>query len=168
MDCSMKKSLSIVIHPGGHKLHSVKMEKRSSTHQGGREEAFEANHHLYQFCRAPLGVTNGVASFQRTITDFILEESLEDIFAYLDYITIDQAHLDKNLKRFLAAAKKKNPTYKGEVQILYKGLKILGCFIFEGQIRDPDRLQPLWDLPPLTDLKNQKRVIGFFLLFEMD
>ena len=32
---------------------------------------FEANHHLYQFCRVLYGVTNGVAAFQRTITDFM-------------------------------------------------------------------------------------------------
>ena len=129
--------------------------------------AFEANHHLYQFCRVPFGVTNGVAAFQRTITDFILEESLEDTFAYLDDITIcgkDQAHHDKNLKRFLAAAKKKNLTYNEEkCKFSTKALKILGCYISEGEIRpDPDRLQPLRDLPPPTNMKDQKRVIGFF------
>ena len=128
--------------------------------------AFEANHRLFQFCRVPFRVTNGVAAFQRTITNFILEESLEDTFAYHDRTICgkDQAHHDKNLKRFLAAAKKKNLTYNEEkCNFSTKALKILGCFISEGEIRpDPDRLQPLRDLPPPTDMKSQKWVIGFF------
>jgi len=64
---------------------------------------------LYQFCRVPFAVTNGVAAFQRTMDTFISNESLNDTFAYLDDITIcgrDQAHHDRNLERFLAAAKR--------------------------------------------------------------
>ena len=71
--------------------------------------AFEANMSLYQFCRVPFAVTNGVAAFQRTMDTFISNESLNDTFAYLDDITIcgrDQAHHDRNLERFLAAAKR--------------------------------------------------------------
>ena len=142
--------------------HQVPIKEEEKTYT-----AFEANHHLYQLCRVPLGVTNGVAAAQRTITDFILEESLKDTFAYLDDITIcgkDQAHHDKNLKRFLAAAKKKNLTYNEEkCKFSTKALKILGYYISEGEIRpDPDRLQPLRDLPPPTGMKDQKRVIGCF------
>ena len=45
---------------------------------------------------------------------FIQDESLSDTCAYPDDITIyghDQAHHDKNLAKFLAAAKPKNLTY---------------------------------------------------------
>ncbi|XP_072395075.1 uncharacterized protein [Diabrotica undecimpunctata] len=50
--------------------------------------AFEAAGKLYQFCRIPFVVTNGVASFQRTIDWLIRTENLEGTYAYLDDITV--------------------------------------------------------------------------------
>ena len=50
--------------------------------------AFEANGRLYQFCRIPFGVTNGVSAFQRTIDSLIAEEGLTDTFAYLDDVNM--------------------------------------------------------------------------------
>ena len=76
--------------------------------------AFEANGCLYQFRRMPFGVTNGVATFQRIMNDFITSEGLLDTFAYLDNVTIcgkNQAHHDYNLERFLKAAKSRNLNY---------------------------------------------------------
>ena len=59
-----------------------------------------------------------------------MEESLEDTFAYLDDITIcgkGQAHHDKNLERFLTAAKRKNLTYNKEKCVFpSRSLSILG------------------------------------------
>ena len=132
-----------------------------------RYTAFEANTSLYQFCRVPFGVTNGVAAFQRTMDTFISNESLNDTFAYLDDITIcgrDQAHHDRNLERFLAAAKRKNLTYNEDKCVFStRILSILGCVVSEGEIKpDPERLKPLQQLPPPSDIKNQKRVIGLF------
>ena len=49
---------------------------------------FEANGKLYQFCRIPFGVTNGVAVFQRQMDKIIEEEKLMDTFSYLDDITV--------------------------------------------------------------------------------
>ena len=50
--------------------------------------AFEANGKLYEFTRIPFGVKNGVAAFQRTITEFIERENLKGAFPYLDNVTI--------------------------------------------------------------------------------
>ena len=50
--------------------------------------AFEASAGLYQFTRLPFGVTNGVACFQRIMTQFVQEEKLHAVFPYLDNITI--------------------------------------------------------------------------------
>ena len=76
--------------------------------------AFEANGCLYQFRKKPFGVTNGVASFQRIMNNFITSEGLPDTFAYLNNVTIcgkNQAHHDYNLEQFLKAAKLRNLTY---------------------------------------------------------
>ena len=105
--------------------------------------AFEANTSLYQFCRVPFGVTNRVAAFQRTMDAFISNESLNATFAYLDDITIcgrDQAHHDRNLERFLAAAKRKNLTYNEEKCVLStRILSILGCVVSEGENKTRSR-----------------------------
>ena len=97
--------------------------------------------------------------------DFITNESLSDAFAYLDDVTIcghDQAHHDKNLDNFLAAAKRKKLTYnEDKCRFSVRTLNILGSIVSEGEIRpDSDRLKPLQQLPPSTDSKSLKRVHG--------
>ena len=129
--------------------------------------AFEANGGLYQFCRIPFGVTNGVACFQREMDKFIADNSLEATHAYLDNITIsgrDQAHHDINLQKFMAAAKKANLTFnKEKCEFSTTCLKILGSIVENGTIRpDPDRLKPLMDLTPPENAKALRRVMGFF------
>lgn len=142
--------------------HQVPIKEEDKKHT-----AFEANQRLYQFRRVPFGVTNGVAAFQRAMDTFILEESLQDTFAYLDDITIcgkDQGHHDRNLECFLAAAKKRNLTYNEEICVFStRTLSILDSVVSEGEIRpDPGRLRQLRELPPPSDMKSQKRVIGLF------
>jgi len=69
--------------------------------------AFEADGKLYQYCRLPVGVTNGVSCFQRIIDSVIADNALKQTFANLDNITIrgfDKADHDHNLKMFLDAA----------------------------------------------------------------
>ena len=46
--------------------------------------AFEADGHLYQFCRIPFEVNDGVLAFQRTIGNFVDKEGLTNTFAYPD------------------------------------------------------------------------------------
>ena len=65
--------------------------------------AFEANGNLYQFCRIPFGVTNGVAVFQRLMDKLVTDECLKDTFPYLDDITVagrTQEEHDANVKAF--------------------------------------------------------------------
>jgi len=45
--------------------------------------AFEADGKLYQYCRLPFGVTNGVSCFQRIIDSVIADNDLKQTFAYL-------------------------------------------------------------------------------------
>ena len=93
------------------------IDLKSSYHQVPlREEnkkftAFEADGCLYQFRRMPFGVTNGVATFQQIMNNFITSEGLLDTFANLDNVTIcgkNQAHHDYNLERYLKASKSRN------------------------------------------------------------
>lgn len=78
------------------------------------KSAFDAAGSLYQFTRMPFGVTNGIPCFQRKM-DELIEEKLKDTFPYLDNVTIcrrNQSEHDRNLKKFLAVAERKNLTYK--------------------------------------------------------
>ena len=93
---------------------------------------FEANGRLYQFCRIPFGVTNGVAVFQRAMDRFVEEEGLKDTFPYLDNITVagrDQKEHDKNVQKFHEAVGRRNLTLNekqnGRIQIIYQHTWIL-------------------------------------------
>ena len=78
--------------------------------------AFEANCRLYEFTRIPFGVNNGVAAFQRVISEFIERENLKDVpvFPYLDNVTVagrTQEDHDANVKLFLDAIRRNNFTF---------------------------------------------------------
>ena len=129
--------------------------------------AFEADGGLYQFKRLPFGVTNGVSAFQRQMDNFVAENGLQGTFPYLDNITIcgkDQEEHDKNLNNFLEAAHKINLTYnKNKCEFSTTKLHILGSVIENNEIRpDPNRLKPLLEMPVPKDMKELKRLLGFF------
>ena len=129
--------------------------------------AFEANGKLYQMCRVPFGVTNGVSCFQRTIDRVIQNENLKDTYAYVDNITVcgkDKETHDANVERLRAAASKYHLTFNEEKTISsVSTIQLLGYAIEHGKMKpDPDRLKPLKDLPAPTDAKSLKRVIGLF------
>ncbi|KRX92976.1 Retrovirus-related Pol polyprotein from transposon 17.6 [Trichinella pseudospiralis] len=132
--------------------------------------AFEADGSLYQFTRIPFGVTNGVACFQRVINSFIKKEKLKGVVAYLDDVTVcgmSQDDHDKNLEQFLSAAKRWNFTFNTDkCSFSTSKLRILGHEIENGNIRpDPQRLQPLRDLPLPSDAKALRRVLGLFAYY---
>ena len=132
--------------------------------------AFEACGNLYQFCRIPFGVTNGVACFQRVIDTIIRSENLKDTFAYIDNLTIcgkDRASHDANLERFLEVAKSYGLTFNNDKSIIATNrICILGYDVSYKSIRpDPERLQPLRNLKPPWDLKSQQRAVGLFAYY---
>ena len=69
--------------------------------------AFEANGKLYQYCRMPFGMTNGVSTFQRIIDNRSEKYKLKKTYAYLDNATVtgrDKDEHSQNLKVPLNAA----------------------------------------------------------------
>ena len=101
---------------------------------------------------------------------FIKEEKLAGTFAYLDNVTIcgmTQAEHDFNLEQFLEAAENKNICYnKDKCVFSTMKLSILGYIVENGEMRpDPQRLQPLKELPVPQDMKSLRRVLGFFAYY---
>ena len=129
--------------------------------------AFEADNNLYQFTRIPFGVTNGVSAFQRTITGKIKENDLQKTWAYLDNVTIggiNQQDHDLNVNRFLQMIKDCNLTLNEDKTISsVSEIKMLGYCISHMKVKpDPDRMQPLLNLPIPEDPKSLKRALGLF------
>jgi len=131
---------------------------------------FEANGKLYQFCRIPFGVTNGVAVFQRQMDKLIAEEGLVDTFPYLDDITIGgrtQEEHDANVQAFVDVAKRRHLTLNEAKSVIsVTSIKVLGYLLDHGQIRpDPDRLRPLQEFPPPTSQPSLRRALGMFAYY---
>jgi hypothetical protein len=129
--------------------------------------AFEANGRLYHFNRVPFGVTNGGAAFQRIMDKLIDDNSLTGTFAYLDNLTVcgcDQADHDANVSHFLDMIKSHGLTLNEDKTISsVETINILGFLISKGTIRpDPERMQPLRDLPVPHDPASLKRALGLF------
>ncbi|XP_077969875.1 uncharacterized protein LOC144424417 [Styela clava] len=131
---------------------------------------FEAAGSLYQFCRVPFGVTNGVALFQRYMDSFIERENLEGTLAYLDNVTIlgdDQPQHDKRLKAFMNAAERQGLTLnKNKSVFSVTELKFLGHLVSHGKTRPyPDHLHPLINLKPPRNGSNLKRCLELFAYY---
>ena len=132
--------------------------------------AFEAAGNLYQFTRIPFGVTNGVACFQRVIDEVIKKENLQATMAYVDNVTVcgdSDAEHDANVDAFLKAARKYNLTFNNDQSVIKASkIRLLGFEVSKGQIKpDPDRLQPLRDLPAPETKKAQERIVGMFAYY---
>ena len=129
--------------------------------------AFEADKQLFQFCRLPFGLTNAVAVFQRVMQRFIETYQLQGTFAYIDDVIVcgnDQEEHDRNLEKLMNAMKDQGFTINEEKCEFNKtGINFLGFNISNGTLRpDPDRLQPLRDLPEPQTKEALKRAIGLF------
>ena len=118
----------------------------------GEYTAFQAGNELYQWRRMPFGLTNAVPEFQRALNRFIEQYNLKGCFPYLDDITIagvNQSEHDINLKALSQTE-----------------ISILGYKIGFGYIKlDPDRVQPLFDLPLPQSTKELQRMMGLFAYY---
>ena len=132
--------------------------------------AFEANGNLYQFCRIPFGVTNGVAVFQRLMDKLVTDECLKDTFPYLDDITVagrTQEEHDANVKAFYDVVHRHKLTLNDSKSVLSAtSIKVLGYLIGDGIIKpDPERLRPLQELPPPSNARSLKRALGLYAYY---
>ena len=145
-----------------HQIQIVESERKYT--------AFEANGKLYEFNRIPFGVKNGVAAFQRVISQFIEKENSKHTFPYLDNVTVagkTQAEHDANVEAFLEAIKRNNFTLNDSKTITsVPKIQILGYEVGHGLIKpDPERLRPLKEFPPPTNFKLLHRVLGMFAYY---
>ena len=129
--------------------------------------AFEDAGSLYQFCRIPFGVTNGVASFQRVMDDIIKRDDLNGTSAYIDNVIIcgqNQAEHDLNLKEFMNSLVKYGLTLnKNKCLYSLTSIDLLGYTISKGSVKpDPDRLKGLMDLPVPQNLPSFRQAMGMF------
>ena len=132
--------------------------------------AFEANGKLYQYCRLPFEVCNGVSAFQRIIDNMIEKHNLQKPYAYIDNITVagvDQNEHDKNLKALMDAAETDGFTFNQNKSVFsVRQLDILGYRVSRGKIEpDPGRLQPFLELPVPKTQKELKRCLGMFAYY---
>ena len=95
---------------------------------------------------------------------------MKGCFPYLDDITIagvNQSEHDINLKAFFEAASAAKITINElKTQLSQTEISILGYKIGFGYIKpDPDRVQPLFDLPLPQSTKELQRIIGLFAYY---
>jgi len=132
--------------------------------------AFEALGDLYEFVVLPFGVTNGVPSFQRIIDNVVTQEGLKNTFPYLDNVTVagvDQADHDRNVAAFLEVIKRRNITLNESKSVhSVPVIDILGYRLSHQSIKpDPERLQPLQEYPPPSNVPSLRRALGMFAYY---
>lgn len=148
-----------------------KLDLKSAYHQVPLREdekaytAFEADGQLLQFTRIPFGLTNAVAGFQRTMDSIITDSGLKGTYAYIDDVIVcgkDKAEHDLNLARFKEVTAQYSLTLnESKCQYGLTEISYLGYQLSNGTLRpDPDRLQPLRDLPLPSDTASLRRTLG--------
>ena len=97
-------------------------------------------------------------------------EGLKDTFPHLDNITVaghTQEKHDRNVKRLLESLQRRNWTLNNSKTInSVSSINILGYLVGNGIIKpDPERLRPLEQLPPPTNPKSLKCLLGLFAYY---
>ena len=132
--------------------------------------AFEAGGELLEFNVIPFGVTNGGPVFQRLMTGIIEKERLQNTVVYFDNVIIGANTMDElsfHSEKFQLAMKRRRMTLNDSKTVYgVQELNILGYRVGNNQIRpDPDRLQPLMELPPPSTAKSLQRAMGLFAYY---
>ena len=135
-----------------------------------KDTAFEANGKLYEFTRLPFGVKNGVAEFQRKMSEFIEQEELSGAFCYLDNITIaghNQTDHDRHVAAFIDATKRRNFTLNESKTISsVECINTLGYVVgYKTMKPDLECMQPLQDFPMPNCGNALRRVLGMFAYY---
>ena len=125
--------------------------------------AFYANGELFQYCYTSYGLKNAVAYATETMHDTF--GHLHDTLTYVDDVNAmgkddDQCYAET--RRVLELAREHGISFNlskcafGQTKVSF-----LGHIIENGTVRpDPDRLQPLMDLPEPKTLKQLSRLLG--------
>ena len=134
--------------------------------------AFEALGRLYQWTCVPFGVGNGCAVFQRVMDWLVEKHELKGTFAYMDNVTVagvNQEDHDINNQKWLEVVKMYGLTLNEDQTISsVTTLKTLGYQISYGNIcPDPDRMQPLLNLPVPASAAALKRALGLFSYYSV-
>ena len=132
--------------------------------------AFEVDGQLWEFTRIPFGVTNGVSAFQRTIDKVIKMEKLLDTFVFVDNVTVcgrTKEEHDRNVLAFMKVVEKYALTLNNEKTVSFTtNITVLGYTISHNNIMpDQERLKPLLEMPPPSNLRAQKRLVGMFAYY---
>ena len=95
------------------------------------------------------------------------EEGLKDTFPYLDNITAagrNQQEHDENMKNFQEAVQRRSLTLNESKSVESKAsINILCYCVGDGVIKpEQERLRPLQDYPPPTNVDSLRRVVGMF------
>ena len=132
--------------------------------------AFEADGRLWEFCRMPFGVTNGVSKFQRAIDGVVQREQLCDTFPFMDNVTVGASDKESLLEiesKFRDTAKRYNLTLNESKTISsVQSLPIIGYLVSHNEIRpDPERLLPLNSMAAPSNIDSQRRIVGMFAYY---
>ena len=132
--------------------------------------AFEACGELLEFNVIPFGVTNGGAVFQRIMQGIIDKDDLKNTVVYFDNVIVGAntpGELQIHSEKFQEAMKRRRMTLNASKTVYgVQELCILGYKVGGNTIKpDPERLRPLWELPPPTTAKALQRAMGLFAYY---
>eukprot|EP00794_Sanderia_malayensis_P004470 gene4470-5064_t len=104
------------------------------------------------------------------LDNVVQQADLKDTFHYLDNITIagvDQADHDRNVAAFLKVIQERNTTLnESKTTHSVPVIDILGYRVSHDSIQpDPERLRPLQEYPPPTNVASLHRALGMFAYY---
>ena len=96
----------------------------------------------------------------------VAEEQLKDTFPYLDDITVAGSNQEEHDPNVKIVSKRNLTLNESKPLLLSSTINDLGYLIGNSVVRtDPERLCPLQELPPPTNVCSQRRVLGLFAYY---